>query len=324
MFSTQMLGTFILWFGWYGFNCFSALNLDGNVNRGDIAALCAVTTTLAAATGSVSALFTKVFIIERKTGEYNFELLMAMNGALSGLVSITSGCAVVQPWAAIVIGLIAGWMYLLGSHLLIKLRLDDAVDAIPVHFVNGLWGVTATGFFADPNLLYQAYGRDDHAGWFYSLSRGSADATLLGTQIVGLLFIFGWVLVLMLPFFVFLNYMGLFRSDTLEELVGLDISYHGGSAFNMDESRAAEFEYVEAFRKRQRLRNRKRKNLEEEKTEAVGMEEVETSRRRSGGSSAHGNPGFSVELEAAPEADAHEMANSVRSHEGEEDTTVCA
>lgn len=90
-------------------------------------------------------------------------------------------------------------MYLLGSHLLIKLRLDDAVDAIPVHFVNGLWGVTATGFFADPNLFYQAYGIDDHAGWFYSLSKGSADATLLGMQIVGLLFIFGgWVLVLML------------------------------------------------------------------------------------------------------------------------------
>jgi hypothetical protein len=66
-------------------------------------------------------------------------------------------------------------------------------------------------------------------------------------------------------------------SDTLEELVGLDISYHGGSTLNIDESRAAEFEYVEAFRKRQGLRNRKRKNLEEEKTEAVGVEEVETS-----------------------------------------------
>jgi Amt family ammonium transporter len=295
----QMLGTFILWFGWYGFNPFSALNLRGDVNRGDVASLCAVTTTLSAATGCVTALFTKLFVMERKTGEASFELLMAMNGALSGLVAITSGCAVVQPWAAVVIGLIAGWLYLVGSHLLIKLRLDDAVDAIPVHLVNGMWGVIATGLLADPNLLLQAYGRDEHAGWFYGLS----DFTLVGTQLVGLLFIFGWVLFLMLPFFIALNYLGQFRSDTLEELVGLDISYHGGSALNIEGGGAAQFEYVEAFRKRQGLQNRKRKmsNSEEDKImEQVGVEE-EKSRRHSGGSSA---------MEAVPEDEVSDSAYS--------------
>jgi Amt family ammonium transporter len=306
----QMLGTFILWFGWYGFNPFSALNLGGDVNRGDVASLCAVTTTLAAATGCVTALFTKLFVMERKTGEANFELLMAMNGALSGLVAITSGCAVVQPWAAVVIGLIAGWMYLVGSHILIKLRLDDAVDAIPVHFVNGIWGVIATGLLADPNLLLQAYGRDDHAGWFYGLS----DFTLLGTQLVGLLFIFGWVLVLMLPFFIVLNYFGKFRADSLEEMVGLDISYHGSKALDLN---GAQFEYVEAFRKRQGLRNRKRKmsNSEEEENR---MEQVcvndEKSRRHSGGSSA---------MEIVPEEEAFEGPSTKSSvfkiHNGEEE-----
>jgi len=88
--------------------------------------------------GSVTALFTKLLINERTTGEARFDLLMAMNGALSGLVAITSGCAVVQPWASVMIGMFAGWFYLAGSHLLIKLRLDDAVDAIPVHLVNGM------------------------------------------------------------------------------------------------------------------------------------------------------------------------------------------
>lgn len=255
-----MLGTFILWFGWYGFNPGSALTITSTVNTGDVASLCAVTTTLSAAMGSVTALCTKLVINERTTGEAQFDLTMAMNGALSGLVAITSGCAVVQPWAAVVIGMIAGWFYLAGSHLLIKFRLDDAVDAIPVHLVNGIWGILATGLFADPGLLLDAYGRDKHAGWFYSWGRGSADATLLAAQIVGLLFIVGWVAVLMFPFFLLLNYFGWFRADSLEELVGLDISYHGGSAVNTD-SGERQYEYVEAFRKRQGLRKRRRRHL---------------------------------------------------------------
>jgi Amt family ammonium transporter len=253
-----MLGTFILWFGWYGFNPGSSL-LSSSPNTGMVASLCAVTTTLAAAMGSVTALITKLVIMERTTGEAQFELLSAMNGALSGLVAITSGCAVVQPWAAVVIGMIAGWCYLAGSHLLVKLRLDDAVDAIPVHLVNGVWGILATGFFADPNLILEAYGRDKHAGWFYEWGRGSANMTLLGAQIVSLLFIIGWVACLMFPFFILLNYMGWFRADSLEELVGLDISYHGRSALNTNEG-DRQYEYVEAFRKRQALRKRHKRH----------------------------------------------------------------
>ena len=228
--------------------------------------------------GSVTALFTKLVMNERKTGEAQFELSMAMNGALSGLVAITSGCAVVQPWASVVIGMLAGWFYLAGSHLLIKLRLDDAVDAIPVHAVNGVWGVLATGLFADPSLIQQVFGRDDHAGWFYSWGRGSSDATLLGAQIVGLLFIIGWVAILMFPFFILLNYMGWFRADSLEELVGLDISYHGGRALNT-ETGERQYEYVEAFRKRQGLRRRQRRNLsisEERETETERPTEVDS------------------------------------------------
>lgn len=266
-----MLGTFILWFGWYGFNPGSALTITSTVNTGDVASLCAVTTTLSAAMGAVTALFTKLVINERTTGEAQFDLLMAMNGALSGLVAITSGCAVVQPWAAVVIGMISGWFYLAGSYVLIKLRLDDAVDAIPVHLVNGVWGVLSTGLFADPNLIQQAYGRDDNAGWFYEWGRGSGNLTLMGAQIVGLLFIIGWVAVLMLPFFLLLNYMGWFRADSLEELVGLDISYHGGSALNTD-SNERQYEYVEAFRRRQGLRKRHKRHRSDDTGEIGGTE----------------------------------------------------
>ena len=86
--SLQMLGSFILWFGWFGFNPGSALLLEGNPYQAKIGALCAVGTFLASAGGGVSALFAKMFWKHRTTGEYSFDLVSAMNGTLSGLVSV--------------------------------------------------------------------------------------------------------------------------------------------------------------------------------------------------------------------------------------------
>jgi hypothetical protein len=240
-----MLGTFILWFGWYGFNAGSAIPAGGNT--GAVGALAAVTTTLSAASAGVTALFTNLWIAERRTGEAHFDILVLMNGCLGGLVAITAGCAVVEPWAAVVIGTIAGWTYLGSSELLLKLRIDDAVDAIPVHLGNGLWGVIAVGFFAAPGPMKAAYGTDVAVGWFYSLARGSFDARLLACQVCGILFIIGWVFFMLFPFFIWLNYLGWFRADSLEELVGLDISYHGGMT---DGAEDIKLEYVEAFNRK--------------------------------------------------------------------------
>ena len=78
-------------------------------------------------------LFLSTVVAERFTGEITYNLQYAMNGCLSGLVSITAGCSVVESWAAIVIGLVAGALYWAFSKLLVKRRIDDAVDAVPVH-----------------------------------------------------------------------------------------------------------------------------------------------------------------------------------------------
>ena len=120
----------------FGFNPGSALLLTGNPYQAEIGALCAVNTFLSSAGGGVSALFVKMFLKERETGEKYFCLASAMNGALSGLVAITAGCGTLEPWAALITGTTAGILYLWGSGLLIKLKLDDAVDAIPVHMVS--------------------------------------------------------------------------------------------------------------------------------------------------------------------------------------------
>ena len=207
---------------------------------------------------------------------------MAMNGALSGLVAVTSGCAYLEPYAAIVTGIVAGWLYMLSSALLIKLRIDDAVNAIPVHMVNGFWGLIATGLFASPRLLTLTHGDAIHPGFFYSFGNGGADGNLLLCQFCAALFILGWTFVTMFPFFIWLNYRyvpiqtfcfsflifffshnlsvsltialslfpalidrGWLRADSLEELVGLDVSYHGRSTHG--ENGDIKKEYIEAY-----------------------------------------------------------------------------
>jgi len=242
----QLLGTMVLWFGWFGFNPGSALLLDSD-HIGEIAANAAVSTALAGAAGGISALFTNLFIEERRTGEPHFSLVMAMNGSLSGLVAVTAGCAIFEPWAAILTGVVAGWVYIGGSNWLIRRRIDDAVDAIPVHMLNGIWGLLAVGLCASPSKLDLTFNTSKHVGVFYSWGRGSSDATLLACQTLTVLYILGWVLITMLPFFVWLNYKGWLRSDSLEELVGLDISYHGGEGGGPDAG--VKKEYVDAYRK---------------------------------------------------------------------------
>lgn len=222
----QMLGTFILWFGWYGFNPGSALAISP-AGYGDVAALSAVTTTIAAATGVVSSVFTNTMLDYMKTGMVEYDLSYAMNGGLGGLVGITANCCVVTPYWACVIGGIAGWVYIACSKLLVSLRIDDAVDAIPVHFGCGIWGCIATGIFAHPDLVNSVYGSGG-AGIIYGQG-----ITLLLVELTGVGFIIGWVTAVMTPYFTMLKVMGLFRVDPLEEEVGLDISHHKGSAYDL-------------------------------------------------------------------------------------------
>lgn len=223
----QILGTFILWFGWYGFNPGSALAI-ANPDSAATAALCAVTTTMAAASGCVTSMFTDSILDAMQTGEVSYDLTAAMNGALGGLVAVTAGTSVVTPWGAILIGMIGGWVYLGFSALLVKLRIDDAVDAIPVHFANGFWGVLAVGFFAKDDLMATAGYNPDKAGLFYG---GGGD--LIAVQLAALAWIIGWVTAVMTPFFLLLNMAGMFRVDALEEDVGLDISHHRGAAYDL-------------------------------------------------------------------------------------------
>lgn len=225
----QVLGVFILWFGWYGFNVGSAVSITGPGQPG-IMSLAAVNTTLSPASACLSAIIVNYFLAERKRGEGEFSLKASLNGCLSGLVAITGPCAVVEPWAAIIIGLLAGPIYLVSSEALVRARIDDAVDAVPVHLCSGIFGSIAVAFLASPSRLELVYGHSDHAGLFYS-----GDATLLAAQVCGILFVFAWVASLMTPFFLLMNKLGWFRTDAITEITGLDQSYHGAEHLDADD-----------------------------------------------------------------------------------------
>ena len=228
-----LLGVFILWFGWYGFNPGSAGGLTGGGYL--VAANCAVTTTLSAAGGCVTTLVILLIKNYMATGHLVWDVIGAGNGALAGLVGITASCSVVEPWAAIVIGIIAGIVYVASSNFVVYvLRVDDPLDAIAVHAFCGMWGLLAVGVFADQDLMRDAgYVMPSNAGGFVM----SGDGKLLVAAITGIVVITAWVLGHMIPFFIVMHLLGLLRVSSAEEHEGLDVSHHGGAAYPVDQAK---------------------------------------------------------------------------------------
>lgn len=216
----------------------------------------------------MSALFMNGLVRRQQSGEFELDLGMAMNGLLSGLVAITAGCAVVELWAAPVIGLVGGWVYYGSSKLLIKLKIDDAVDAIPVHLFCGIWGILAVGLFTSPDLLLKAFGTNSHTGFFYS----PTDSNLMGAQLCAIAFVMAWTFITMFPFFMALDSLGMFRVNSLEELVGLDAPYEDNGApkrlfdDNSDSNEEIRLKaYKKRFEERKQIREGKKgkKSLDE-------------------------------------------------------------
>ena len=194
------IGTFILWFGWFGFNGGSQLALGSAADAAAMANVY-VNTNMAACAGLVAALVLSM-ILYSKT-----DLTFVLNGALAGLVSITAGPDVATPLQAIIIGAIGGVICTLAIPLLDKLKIDDVVGAISVHLVAGIWGTLAV---AIPGL------------------NGSGDMT---TQIIGIVSIGIFTVVLSTIGWIVLKAVFGLRPTEEEETTGLDISELGMDAY---------------------------------------------------------------------------------------------
>ena len=208
----------------YGFNPVST----GSFLAMQTAVRVAVTTTLSACGGGLSCLITSMLYKNPPT------VSACLNGVLAGLVGITGACGVVEPYAAIIIGFIAGPLYYHVAKGLQRLGVDDPLDASPVHCFCGMWGTIAVGLFATKEFAAEAFGvaiEDvaDHAGLFYG-----GNGKQLGVQLAGLLAILAWSVVLCSIMFGTLAALKMLRVPAEHELLGLDITHHGGSAYNFE------------------------------------------------------------------------------------------
>ncbi|GAB4821129.1 hypothetical protein N2152v2_008175 [Parachlorella kessleri] len=173
----------------------------------------AVNTTLAVASSGLSTILLAVVL--GKAGDIG----PLLNGVLAGAVAITAGCAVVQAYGAFIIGLVAAFVYTFSSILLIKLKIDDPLDAAPVHFFTGAWGVLAVGFFATETSTELAYGYANDWGVFYG-----GKGYQLGLQVLGIVMIAAWTCVLSGALFWLLNKACWLRVPREVEVKGLDLA----------------------------------------------------------------------------------------------------
>ncbi|WP_407691730.1 ammonium transporter [Reichenbachiella agariperforans] len=131
-----VIGVFLLWLGWFGFNGGSVLSADP-----DLVSYVLVTTCMAACTGGLFGFFTAKVVFKR------MDLGMVLNGILAGLVGITAGADVVSVTSSLIIGAVAGILVVFSAVTMDKFKLDDVVGAVSVHLTCGIWGTLAVGIF---------------------------------------------------------------------------------------------------------------------------------------------------------------------------------
>jgi len=205
------VGTFVLWFGWFGFN-------PGSTMTADPVAIShvAVTTNTAAAAAIMSATAVSWLMLGKP------DLGMTLNGCLAGLVAITAPCAFVTVGSSLVIGLVAGVLVVLAVLMLDALRLDDPVGALSVHLVNGVFGTTCVGLFAQDKITGTTTGN----GLFFG-----GGLTLLKAQLVAIMTVGLFVFTVAIVTWGLLKTTIGIRVSREEELRGLDIGEHGNEAY---------------------------------------------------------------------------------------------
>jgi len=209
--SLATLGTFVLWFGWFGFNPGSTMTADP-VAISHIA----VTTNTAAAAAIMSSTIISWLILGKP------DLGMTLNGCLAGLVAITAPCAFVSVASSLVIGFIAGILVVLAVIGFDKLKIDDPVGALSVHLVNGVFGTLCVGLFAQDKIAGISSGN----GLFFA-----GGTKLIMAQLVGVLSVAVYTFVTSLIFWLILKATIGIRVSLKEEIEGLDIGEHGNSAY---------------------------------------------------------------------------------------------
>ncbi len=209
--SLAMIGAFVLWLGWFGFNPGSTMT----ANPSSIAHICC-TTAMAACTGMIGATIMSRIALKKP------DIGMAINGSLAGLVAITASCAFVSLGSAVLIGSVAGILVVLAVITFDRFRIDDPVGALSVHLVNGIFGTLCVGLFAQDRFVPGTTGN----GLFFG-----GGVELLISQITGISVVAVYVITVSTMFWYIIKVVIGLRVTLQEEITGLDISEHGNIAY---------------------------------------------------------------------------------------------
>jgi len=205
-FPLAVLGTLILWFGWFGFNGGSNGAMDETVP------LILINTFLAAAFGLLTGLSISYILFKKPDAYY------VILGPLAGLVAITAGCNSMTSVVSIFVGIVGAIIAIIVNEILQKFEIDDVVGAVPVHLAAGVWGTLAVGFFSDLEIL------DTDLTRF-----GQIKAQLIGIISIGAFSFLSSYFILK-----FLNYVYPLRVSPLQEELGLNIAEHNATSVEHD------------------------------------------------------------------------------------------
>jgi len=218
--TVSALGAFILWYAWYAYTSSSSYGITHG--RWDMNSRTAMVTTISGATGMVTA------VLIRRYNTLKYDLVYCIYGLLSGLVSITASAAMIEPYMAVIIGFVGGILYVGWSSFILKVKIDDPIDAISIHLGCGTWSVLAVGLFATKHEMERVYtDRNVTYGLFYGG----------GFYQLGMQFIMVFAIILFIGSTSFTMYYILrryhkLRIDPDTELAGLDNANHGGPAYS--------------------------------------------------------------------------------------------
>jgi Amt family ammonium transporter len=218
-----LIGCFVLWLGWFGFNPGSTMAADVEA----ISRIC-ITTNMAAAAAMLSATVVSTMLLGKP------DLGMTINGCLAGLVAITASCAFVSVMSSFIIGLIAGCLVVLAVIGFDKVHIDDPVGALAVHLCNGVFGTLCVGLFAEPQWT-----PGQAAGLFFG-----GGLKQLGVQALGVFWVGVFVFVVArIAWWLLKITMGI-RVSIQEEVEGLDIGEHGQTTYPEFVTRKPAYSYV--------------------------------------------------------------------------------
>jgi len=208
-----VLGTIILWFGWFGFNPGSTLSVHSGDRVGYFAYV-AMTTNIAAGAGALGGVVTAWLVLKKP------DLSMMLNGVIAALVAITAASGFVAPWAAVVIGLVSGFVAVVGVIAVERIGIDDPIGAVAVHGASGVWGTLACGLFTVPALastLATGHGGLVYTGSFHQL----------GIQAFGVIVVGAWTFSASFGTLWVMKKLWGIRVHEEAETLGLDVSEHG-------------------------------------------------------------------------------------------------